>query len=126
MATTIVNLLLLTFLLVRITPATAQDAVPVLRGRALEIVDHQGRVRASITVYPPVTMDSRHYPETVLFRLADPKSGPVVKIEASEHGSAFVFSDDSPQGGVVLQAKKGEGIFLQLTDPEGRQQVIKP
>ena len=34
-------------------PGAAADGVaPVLRGRALEIVDDRGRVRASITVFP--------------------------------------------------------------------------
>jgi hypothetical protein len=33
-------------------PAFAQSTAPVLRGRALEIVDEQGRVRASISIIP--------------------------------------------------------------------------
>ena len=37
----------------QLRPALAQSELPVLRGRALEIVDGQGRVRASITVVPP-------------------------------------------------------------------------
>ena len=37
----------------QIRPALAQGEPPVLRGRALEIVDGQGRVRASISVLPP-------------------------------------------------------------------------
>ena len=48
------NVALLTILLVQqLQPAFAQGEPPVLRGRALEIVDSQGRVRASITVLPP-------------------------------------------------------------------------
>lgn len=130
-ALTAVNSAVLTFLVIQGTPVTAQtsgtsDVVPVLRGRALEIVDDRGRVRASITVFPPTTVDSKHYPETVLFRLADPKSGPVVKIDASENGSGLRFSDDSEHGGAVLSAKKGEGAVLQLTDPSGRQQTVRP
>lgn len=46
----IVVLVLSTAQLVR--PAFAQTEAPVLRGRALEIVDEQGRVRASINVLP--------------------------------------------------------------------------
>ncbi|MCA1696315.1 MAG: hypothetical protein LC749_17235, partial [Actinobacteria bacterium] len=45
-ALTVVNLALLVFVLVQIKSA------PVLRGRSLEIVDDQGRVRASIKVQP--------------------------------------------------------------------------
>ena len=123
---TVVNLVLLVFLLAQFRPAVAQDVVPVLRGRALEIVDGQGRIRASITVNPSVTVDSQAYPESVLFRLSDPKSGPVVKIDASEEGSGFGLSDDSPQGGIRLMAKNRTGTFLQIINKNGREQLIKP
>lgn len=60
---TMINLVLLIFNLGQITrQAVAQDVPLVLRGHALEIVDTQGRVRASITVEPPVTVDSRKLP----------------------------------------------------------------
>ena len=49
---TVVNLAVLVFTLAGLRPAGAQGAAPVLRGRGLEIVDDQGRVRASITVMP--------------------------------------------------------------------------
>jgi hypothetical protein len=39
-------------------PALAQQELPLLRGRALEIVDPQGRVRASITVLPATKSSS--------------------------------------------------------------------
>lgn len=48
---TAVNLGLL-FLLAQLRPAETHSVAPVLRGRALEIVDDRGRVRASITVQP--------------------------------------------------------------------------
>ena len=51
-AVTVVNLGLLMFALARMPLAVAQDIAPVMRDRALEIVDGQGRVRASITVHP--------------------------------------------------------------------------
>jgi len=40
------------------TAVTAQDMEPVLRGRALQIVDGQGRVRASINVLPARTQEN--------------------------------------------------------------------
>ena len=76
---TVVNLLLLLFLLAQIHRTTAQDVVPVLRGRALEIVDGQGRVRAEILVHGPERVGGKLYPETVLFRMADQNRRPVVK-----------------------------------------------
>ncbi len=48
-ALTLINLALLILLLAQKLSAGAQNVAPVLRGRALEIVDSEGRVRASIT-----------------------------------------------------------------------------
>ena len=122
---TVINLVLLVFLLAQIRRAGAQDIAPVLRGRALQIVDAQGRVRAEILVHGPETVNSKTYPETVLFRMADPKSGPVVKLTASEKGSALGLSDDAA-GGIELHANREKGNFLKVVSREGREQVIKP
>lgn len=132
-ALTIINLALTVFLLAQFRRATAetsqqttpsQAVVPVLRGRALEIVDAQGRIRASISVEPPVTVDSKRYPETVLLRLTDPKNGPVVKLTAAENGSALGMSDDA-EGGLLLSAQAA-GTFVKVTDKRGREQLLKP
>jgi hypothetical protein len=124
-ALTLINLALLILLLAQNLSAEAQNVVPVLRGRALEIVDSNGRVRASISVEPPVTMDSRTYPETVLLRLSDPKSGPVVKITATEEGSALGLSDEV-DGGVQVSSTKHQGNFIKIVSREGRERIIKP
>ncbi|MGH7452522.1 MAG: hypothetical protein ACRENG_14340 [bacterium] len=124
-ALTLINLALLILLLAKNLSAEAQNIAPVLRGRALEIVDSKGRVRASISVEPPVTMDSRTYPETVLLRLSDPKSGPVVKITATAEGSAIGLSDDV-DGGVEVSSTKHKGNFIKVVSREGREQIIKP
>ncbi len=82
---TLVNLMVLIFMLAAMRPAVAQGAAPVLRGRSLEIVDDQGRVRASLSVLPAGT--SAHgdpYPETVLLRLITEQGRPSVKVSASE------------------------------------------
>jgi hypothetical protein len=121
---TIINLVLMIFLLTQFRRANAEQIAPVLRGRALEIVDARGRVRASISVQEPVTMDSKHYPETVLLRLTDPKSGPVVKLTAAENGSALSLSDDA-NGGVQVFART-TGSFVKVVDKTGREQTIKP
>ena len=49
---TFLNLILLAFGLAQLRPAVAQGVAPVLRARALEIVDDHGRVRAEIKVLP--------------------------------------------------------------------------
>ena len=41
---TLINLVILAFNLSHLHPATADDVTPVLRGRALEIVDDHGQV----------------------------------------------------------------------------------
>ena len=50
-ALTVVNMVLLVFSLVQSRTVGAQGVAPVLRGRALQIVDDHGRVRASIQVF---------------------------------------------------------------------------
>src|SRR5690242_4540614 len=99
---TVINLVLLVGLLTkRVQPAmaetrrAAQDVAPVLRARALEIVDERNSVRAQLAVMPPSTVDGKAYPETVLLRLIDPKSGPVVKISAMPDGAGMFLSDET-------------------------------
>ncbi len=122
---TLMNLVLLVLLMAQNLSARAQNTAPVLRGRALEIVDSSGRVRASITVEPAVTIDSRLYPETVVLRLTDPRSGPLVKITATEAGEALGLSDDA-DGGVELASTKHRGNFVKIVSREGREHIIKP
>jgi len=122
---TVINLLLFMFLLAQIRRTTAQDVVPVLRGRALEIVDGQGRVRAEILVHGPERVGGKLYPETVLFRMADQNRRPVVKFTAAENGSALGLFDDS-QGRVQLNAKSDTGNFVKVLNKDGREQVLKP
>jgi hypothetical protein len=128
---TVVNLLLLVGLVAeRVRPAVAetgraaQDVVPVLRGRALEIVDERNRVRAQLAVMPPSTVDGKAYPETVLLRLIDPTSGPVVKISAMPDGAGMFLSDVTDRG-VLIQAR-GEGNFVKVTNKDGKETVLKP
>ena len=84
---TVFNLGLLMFLLLgfRFLPRSfeASSVGSVLRGRALEITDDEGRVRASIKLYPSsVLPDGTTYPATVLLRLVDSQGRPNVKLAA--------------------------------------------
>ena len=125
---TLLNLVLLIFILVRLRPATAAIA-PVLRGHSLEIVDDQGRVRAQIVVTTPITMpDGMRYPETALFRLIDPNGRPGVKIGTSVEGSGMSLAGDSEKrewNGVQILAGD-TGSSVRLTNKDGRVEVIKP
>jgi hypothetical protein len=127
-ALTAVNLGLLIFLLLsHIGPALAQSVAPVIRGRALEIVDAQGRVRASIQVQPAETVKptGTQYPETVILRLIDPHGRPEVKIVASEQGAGLSFVGDSDTTQVLLRAH-GTESSLRLTNKDGQQQIVTP
>lgn len=125
-ALTVVNLGLLMIALAQLPRAGAAQAIaPVLRGRALEIVDDQGRVRASIKLEPAGTVNGQTYPETVILRLITPKGGPGVKLGASERGSGLGLAGDSDPTYITLKAE-GTGTSLRLTNRDGRQQLIQP
>jgi hypothetical protein len=127
-AVSILNLGLLIFLLMsRTEPALARAQTPVLRGRALEIVDAQGRVRASIKVQSAETFKptGRKYPETVMLRLIDPKGRPEVKIGASVEGGGLAFVGETDATQVHLQAE-GDESSLRLSDRSGQARVVKP
>ena len=110
-AVTIINLVLMALLLAQFRTANAKErhesVLPVLRGRALEIVDSLGKIRASITLQPPVTMDGKHYPQTVLLRLINEQGGPVVKIGASSNGSGMSLVNPGNDGLVFVAEENG-------------------
>lgn len=126
---TLVNLaILLVTVATHLQPAFAEGSAPVLRGRALEIVDEQGRVRASLQVIPAGTSPNGDaYPETVLFRLITERGRPSVKVSASEHSAGLSFA--GPTGTkdtyVILEAE-GTVSSLKLRNESGQEQVVKP
>ena len=126
---TVVNLaILLVFLVQQLRPAFAQNELPVLRGRALEIIDGHGRVRASISVLPPDrNAGGDESSETVLLRLITERGRPSVKIGSSEPNSGLSFA--GPTGTkdtyAILQAK-GTTSSLKLRNEDGREQVLGP
>lgn len=128
-ALTFVNLALLIITLAQLRPAlVAKEVAPVLRGRALQIVDDSGNVRASINVYPASRQKNGEiYPETVLLRLITERGRPSVKISASEQlaGLAFVGSSGTKETYVQLGAR-GTVSSLKLKNEDGREQVVTP
>jgi hypothetical protein len=115
------NLFLLAVTVFRTGAAEAQGVAPVLRGRALEIVDDRGRVRASIGVFPATP----GYPETVLLRLTTSEGRPNVKIAATEDGSALVLGGQSDPTFIQALAR-GNRTSVKLKNKNGRQRLIKP
>jgi hypothetical protein len=125
---TFVNLAMLMFIVVGMRSTAAQDIAPVLRGRALEIVDEGGRVRASISVLPAgVSERGDRFAETVLLRLITERGRPSVKIGSSEESAGLSFAGPTGTSDtyVVLEAK-GMTSSLKLRNEDGNEQIVKP
>ena len=135
---TVINLGLAIFLLAQIRRVDAGSALgveaagpaPVLRGSALEIVDDQGKVRASIKLHPAdptfkMPDGKTGYPETVMFRLIDPNGRPEVKIGASVEGGGIGLIGETDTTHILLKAE-GAGTSLKMTNKDGKHQLIKP
>jgi hypothetical protein len=126
---TVVNLALLIFLLLRVSTAPSDEVVPVLRGRAFEIIDDNGKRRAQITVVPATTTpDGQKYQDTVLFRLIDPNGRPGIKIGTSVDGSGMSVAGDSESSewSRVQILADGQGSSLVVTNKDGRIETITP
>ena len=128
-ALTVLNLGLLTLQLVRPRIAFAQEPAPVLRGRALEIVDERGKVRAELRVFPA---DPKHklpngdpYPETVLLRLIDPNGRPSVKLATDVRGGGlYLGGAEDPT--MARLAGDGAEARLKLVNKDRTEKVIRP
>jgi hypothetical protein len=130
LAITIINVLLLVISVHRTGAVGTRDLLPVLRGRALEIVDDSGRVRASISILPAdstVKMPdgTTGYPETVLLRLITSEGRPNVKIGASEQGAGALIGGESDPTYVQILAE-GPRTSVKLSDKDGRVRVLRP
>ncbi len=126
---TVVNLALLSILLARGQRVEARSGLPVLRGRALQIVDDMGRVRASINVYPTnphfKTAEGKPYPETVVLRLINSQGGPNVKLSASEEGAGLGLGGASNPTYIQLIAQ-GDETYVHMTNRDGQKRTLKP
>ena len=127
---TAVNLALLGYQVFqpRLAVASTADIPAVLRGRALEIVDARGKVRASLTVIPEdpkVMWKGKPYPETVLLRLISPEGRPNVKLGASQMGSALLIGGESNPTYVQVLAEGGEST-IKLINKDSSERLIKP
>ena len=127
-ALTVVNIAVMVFTLAERWPTGAQEVAPVLRGRSLEIVDAQGRVRASLNVMPASTSAAGDpYPETVLLRLITERGRPSVKISSSEPSSGLSFAGPTGTNDTWLTlGAEGTSTSLKLKDENGKEREIKP
>jgi hypothetical protein len=125
---TAVNFVILAFGLAQLRPAAAQTVAPVLRARALEIVDEQGRVRAEIKVLPAqptlkMPDGSTGYPEAVQLRLISSQNSPHVKLVTTEDGAGLLLGGDK---GHTQLLSRGADPFIKIVTKDGRERTIKP
>jgi hypothetical protein len=98
----------------------------VLRGRALELVDDKGRLRADIKVFPAqpnlkMPDGTIGFPEAVQLRLIDSTGSPHVKLGTQEDGSGLLLGGQ----GVYLQLlSRGPKSLIKLVGKDGREQTI--
>ena len=127
---TIVNLgFLLVLLTPRIGSALADSTAPaVAQARAFQLVDDQGRIRASLTVLPAGKQpDGTTSAETVLLRLITERGRPSVKIGASEQEAGLSLAGPTgTKDTYVILESKGTVSSLKLRNEDGREQVLKP
>lgn len=97
-------------------PTAAQSPAPVLRGRALELVDDRGKLRARLNV------ESNG---EVVFRLLDQQGTIRVKLGADQSGSGLLLANDVTEPGVHILAS-ARGSSLKLANKDGRERVITP
>jgi hypothetical protein len=96
-ALTGINLALLLFIVTQNTGAApTTEIAPVLRARALELVDGSGIVRAQLNVQDGETV----------FRLRDAKGDIRVKLGAGEDGSGLVLIDEATEPAIQLIARQ--------------------
>jgi hypothetical protein len=130
LALTLANAAMLAVTLAEPRVSRADPKDQVLRGRALEIVDAQGKVRATISVLPGdagyrMPDGSVGYPETTLLRLIDQHGRPNVKVSATEQGGGVGLGGEKDPTYIHLEAK-GPSTSLKLINKDGRQQVLTP
>lgn len=126
-AITAINLVVMLVVLFLVISASKSDVAPIVRGRAFELVDEQGRVRAEIKVLPAepdfkMPDGSKGYPETVILRLIDSKGGPNVKISATEDGSGMVLGGES---GYVQILSRTADPTVKLNSKSGKERVFR-
>jgi hypothetical protein len=125
---TLANSLVLALTLATMRTAAAHGDPDVVRARSFQLVDEQGRVRASLEVLPAAT--SAHgdgSPETVILRLISERGRPSVKISASEEASGLSLAGPSGTSStwVILEAK-GRATSLKMRSENGRERVVEP
>lgn len=122
-ALTLINLVVLLVVLFLICSSSKPKVNTVIRGRAFELIDEQGRVRAEIKVLPAepdfkMPDGSKGSPETVILRLIDSNGGPNVKLTATGDGSGLVLGGDA---GYVQVLLRSNNPLIRLHSRDGKE-----
>ena len=118
-----INFVLLLLTVAQSGRTTAQTGTPILRGRALELVDDRGQVRSRLNVEPT---------GEVVLRLFD-KNGTIrVKLGAGEDGAGLMLADEATEPAIHLiarrtgTAERPTTTSITLRGTDGQQRVIRP
>ena len=122
-ALTVLNLVLLLFVTARTTSTAAETSTPIVRTRALELVDNRGQVRAQLNV----ESDGE-----VVFRLRDARGAIRVKLGADADGSGLLLADETTEPAVHIIARRTATSWKQtttsitLSGADRQKRVLKP
>jgi hypothetical protein len=97
-------------------PAGAQGGPAVILGRALELVDGRGQLRARFNVESS---------GEVVLRLLDEQGTIRVKLGANKDGSGLLLANDETEPGVHILAKP-DGSSLKLRNKDGSERIVRP
>jgi hypothetical protein len=122
---TAINFAILVWLLAGPQLVSASGDAGVLRRTALQIVDSEGRIRASIGILPQEAAPNGTTEETVLLRLINAEGQPSVKIGVSAAASAMSLVGGDDESYIVVEAN-GPDSVLKLVGPQGETRTIGP
>ena len=109
------NLLFLGCLAAERSSSAGPDVVPIVRARQIELVDDNGKVRASLSVEKTGEAE---------FRLRDKTGAIRAKFGAGDTGSAFILMDERTEATVQINANE-QGGGISLFTREGKRNDLK-
>jgi hypothetical protein len=127
-ALTVINAGMLAFSVMRPQRVSADAVAPIVRARAFELVDEQGRLRGEIKVFPAepsrkMPDGTVGYPETVMLRMFSSKGAPNVKLVTVEDGSGMVLGGE--RGSYSQFLSRGTSPFIKLVE-KAKERTITP
>lgn len=111
----VLNALLLIFVVAQVRSEAQRDVAPVLRAKAIQLVDDGGKIRAQLDIEKT---------GEVVFRLRDEQGTIRTKLGAGRDGSGLSLMDDRTEATVQIRANK-DGGGITLFSRDGRQNLLK-